>query len=83
MHGRLGRVEIVTRTIGARAKEGKGGGGRELRDTAFFILSPRPLPVPFDSPISSSLREVSTWRFCEQIARSKETPALQAKRAVI
>ena len=27
-------------------------------------------------PISSSLREVSTWR--EQIARSKKTPALQA-----
>ena len=29
-------------------------------------------------PISSSLREVSTWRFREQIARSKKTPALQA-----
>ena len=28
--------------------------------------------------ISSSLREVSTWHFCEQIARSKKTPALQA-----
>ena len=29
-------------------------------------------------PISSSLREVSTWRFRKQIARSKKTPALQA-----
>ena len=28
--------------------------------------------------ISSSLREVSTWHFCEQIARSKKTPAQQA-----
>ena len=83
VHGRLGRAEIVTLTVGARAKEGKGGGGREKKDTAFFILSPRPLPVPFDSPISSSLREVSTWCFREQIARSKKTPALQAKRAVI
>ena len=25
--GRLGRVEIVTLTVGARTKEGKGGGG--------------------------------------------------------
>ena len=32
-----------------------------------------------DRPISSSLREVSTWRFREQIARSKKTPALQAR----
>ena len=31
--------------------------------------------------ISSSLREVSTWRFREQIARSKKTPALQATNA--
>ena len=29
-------------------------------------------------PISSSLREVSTWRFREQIARSKKTATLQA-----
>ena len=45
---------------------------------AFSLLPPRPLPAAFDSPISSSLREVSTWHFREQIARSKETPALQA-----
>ena len=83
VHGRLGREEIVTRTVGARAKEGKGGGEGEKKDTAFFFLSPRPLPVPFDSPISSSLREVSTWRFREKISRSKKTPALLAKRAVI
>ena len=35
-------------------------------------------PLPLTSPISSSLREVLTWRFCEQIARSGKTPALQA-----
>ena len=47
---------------------------------AFSLLSPRPLPAPFDSPPSppSSLREVSTWRFREQIARSKKTPTVQA-----
>ena len=48
-----GRVEIVTLAVGARAKEGKGGGG-----------------------------EVSTWRFREQIARSKKTPALQANKYI-
>ena len=35
-------------------------------------------PLPLTRPISSSLREVSTWRFREQIARSKKTPTLQA-----
>ena len=40
------RVEIVTLTVGARAKEGKGGGGGEKNS----LLSPRPLPAPFDSP---------------------------------
>ena len=44
------RVEIVTLTVGARAKEGKGGGGGEKKNTAFSLLSPRPLPAPFDSP---------------------------------
>ena len=29
--GRLGRVEIVTLTVGARAKEGKGGGEGEKK----------------------------------------------------
>ena len=73
--GRLGSVEIVTLTVGARAKEGKGGGGGK----AFFSFSlPAPSPLPLTRPISSSLREVSTWRFREQIARSKKTPALQA-----
>ena len=68
---------------GCEGKKGKGGGGGEKKDTAFFLVSLRPLPVPFDSSISSSLREVLTWRFREQIARSKKTPALQGKRAVI
>ena len=40
----------------------------------FFIY----LPMELTRPISSSLREVSTWRFREQIAHSKKTPALQA-----
>ena len=31
--GRLGRVEIVTLTVGARAKEGKGGRGGEKKNT--------------------------------------------------
>ena len=31
--GRLGRVEIVTLTVGAGAKEGKGGGGGEKKNT--------------------------------------------------
>ena len=42
------KVEIVTLTVGARAKEGKGGGGGR-KNTAFSLLSPRPLPAPFDS----------------------------------
>ena len=70
------RVVIVTLTVGARAKEGKGGGGGEKK--ILFSL-PAPSPLPLTRPISSSLREVSTWRFREQIARSKKTPALQAK----
>jgi len=56
---------------GERRKEGRGRGEKKS-----FSL-PAPYPAPFDSP--SSLREVSTWRFREQIARSKKTPALQAK----
>ena len=48
-----------------------------FRAGVFSSLS-RPLPAPFDSPISSSLREVLTWRFREQIARPKKTPTLQA-----
>ena len=41
----MGRVEVVTFTVGARAKKGKVGGGGEKK-----ILSPHPLPAPFDSP---------------------------------
>ena len=42
------RVEIITLTVGARAKEGKGGGGE--KNAAFSLLSLRLLPAPFDSP---------------------------------
>ena len=44
----------------------------------FLFSLPAPSPLPMTRPISSSLPEVSTWHFREQIARSKETPALQA-----
>ena len=37
--GRLGRAEIVTLRVGARVKEGKGGGEREKKT----LLSPRSL----------------------------------------
>ena len=39
--------------VSARAKEGKGvggGGAGEEKNTAFSLLSLRPLPAPFDSP---------------------------------
>ena len=39
-----------------------------------------PLPAPFDSSHFPSLREVTTWRFREQIARPKKSPAVQARR---
>ena len=38
-----------TLTVGARAKEGKKGGGEEKKKM-LSLLSPRPLPAPFDSP---------------------------------
>ena len=44
----------------------------------FLFSLPAPSPLPLTYPISPSLWEVSTWRFREQIARSKKTPALQA-----
>ena len=37
-------------------------------------------PLPLTRPISSSLREVSTWRFREQVVRSKKMPVLQANK---
>ena len=46
-----------------------------LSDARAFSLTSL---LPLARPISSSLREVSTWCFREQIARSKKTPALQA-----
>ena len=45
---------------------------------SFLFSLPAPSPLPLTGFISSSLREVSTWRFREQIAPSKKTPALQA-----
>ena len=49
-----------------------------LRRRRFLFSLPTPSPLPLTRPISSSLREVSTSPFREQIARSKKTPALQA-----
>ena len=87
----MGRVEIVTLRVGARAKEGMGGGGGEKRGEekrekkkektrrGVSLLSPLPLPAPFDSR-HFLLSSVSTWRFHEELtfARPKKTPALQA-----
>ena len=78
----MGRVEIVTLTVVARAKEGKGEGGGEKKLLFFLFSLPAPSPLPLTRPISSSLREVSTWRFREQFVRSKKTPALQASSLV-
>ena len=47
-----------------------------MKETKYIYIF---VPLPLTRPISSSLREVSTWCFREQIARSKKTPALQAK----
>ena len=57
-----------TLTVGARAKEGNGGGGEEKKKCFLFSLL-APSPLPLIRPISSSPREVSTWRVREQIAR--------------
>ena len=59
-----------------RKKESGEGEGRKKK--CFLFSLPAPSPLPLTRPISSSLREVSTWRFREQIARSKKTRALQA-----
>ena len=68
----MGRVEIVTLTVGARAKEGKGEGEGEGRK--------RPLPTPFDLPhliLSSGSFNMALSR-AKTFARPKKTPALQA-----
>ena len=41
----MGRVEIVTLTVGARAKEGKGGGGEEKK-ILFSLPAPSLAPSP-------------------------------------
>ena len=67
--GRLGRVKIVALGVGARAKEGKKGGGGEKK-----------YPAPFDSPHFLPSFRVSTCAFTSKpFARPKKTPALQAK----
>ena len=49
-----------------------------FRAGGFLFSLPAPSPLPLTRPISSFLQEVSTWRFREQIANPKKTPALQA-----
>jgi len=55
----LGRVEIVTLSVGVRAKKGEGEG----KGRAFSLLSLRPLPPPLDSPHFLLSSGVLTWRF--------------------
>ena len=50
-----------------------------FRAGVFLFHLPAPSPLLLTRPISSSLREVSTWRFREQIACTRKTPALQAR----
>ena len=70
---RLGRVKTVTLTVGARAKEGKRGGGGEKNT----LLSPRPLPDSFWLAPFSPL--FSTCAFARKtFAHTKKTTALQA-----
>ena len=77
--GRLGRVEVVTLRIGARAKEGKGGGGEEKKYAVFPSLSPPPSRslwhVPFPPLFGSFNMALSR---AKPFARPKKTPALQA-----
>ena len=63
----MGRVEIVTLTVGVRAK--KEEGGRRL------------LPPPLDSPHFCSLRKFQHGAFAIKTIRARpmKTPALQAK----
>ena len=63
-----------------RGRKKESGEGRKKYAVFLFSL-PASSPLPLIRPISSSLLEVSTWRFREQIARSKKTPALQANRS--
>ena len=71
----MGRVEIVTLWVGVRAKEGEGGGGGEKK---FSLLSPRPLPLPFTRPISSSLREFQHGAFAIKTIRAPDENACTA-----
>ena len=70
---RLGRVKIVTFRVGARAKEEKGGGGREK--TTLSLLSPLPRSfwlIPFSPLFLHGTFAGKTF------AHPKKTPALQA-----
>ena len=63
----MGRVEIVTLTVGVRARKEEGGGA--------------PCPPPLTRPISSSLRKFQHGAFAIKTIRARpmKTPALQAK----
>ena len=70
--GRLGRVKTVTLRVGARAKEGKKGGGGEKK---YSSLSPRPTLLLLTRPIFSPL---SNMRFREKNIRAPEENACTA-----
>ena len=50
VHGRLGRAEIVTLTVGARAKEGKGEGEGRKKIRRFLFSLPAPSLFPLTRP---------------------------------
>ena len=73
--GRLGRVEIITLSVGVRAKKGEGEGGGEDVFSSFSLP-----PLPLTRPISSSLQEFQHGALVIKTVRSRpmKMPALQA-----
>ena len=77
--GTLGRVEIATLRVGARAKEGKEGWGGEKKYSIFLSLSPSPRLLPLTCPISFSLLEFQHGAFAS-IKKKKERKLAPRKR---
>ena len=73
----MGRVEIVTLSVGVRAKKGDGEGEGRKKYSSFL---PAPSPLPLTPPISSSLREFQHGAFTIKTIHGcpMKLPALQA-----